>query len=500
MELVKMKNSNFKVLLVYANSYMDTLIPVSITCLATSLKRAGFQVKLFDTTFYLDESSDLIRIETGQVKEFRSGERKFPIYKTKVENDFRKSVLEYSPDVIGISCVETTYRLAIRMIDNINDLDIPIVFGGIHTIFSANEVIVEKNIDAVCIGEGEEAIIEFCAALANKSDAPIIDNMWIKRDNEIIKGRKGTLFSFEKNEFIEPNYEIFEEARFYRPMSGKVYRMLPLEISRGCIYKCSYCSAPGLKEYFKDVGQWMRYKNMSAIQKEIEHCIEKYNVEYFYIVSETFLAMPKRRFDEFVEMYSQFKIPFWCNTRPETITEENIKKLESIGCHRMSIGIEHGNEEFRTTMLKRKVSNKRIIETCKIMENSCIQFSVNNIIGFPEETRDLIFDTIEINREFNADSHTVLILQPYRGTWLYDYCVKKGYYSKSQLAKDNSVEPVIRNENLTLEEIKGLQRTFNFYVKFPKSEWPKIKIAEEFTKEGNEVYREYNEKFKEKYL
>ena len=42
----------FKVLLVYANSPMDNLMPVSVSSIAGALKKGGIDVRLFDTTYY----------------------------------------------------------------------------------------------------------------------------------------------------------------------------------------------------------------------------------------------------------------------------------------------------------------------------------------------------------------------------------------------------------------------------------------------------------------
>ena len=50
------------------------------------------------------------------------------------------------------------------------------------------------------------------------------------------------------------------------------------------------------------------------------------------------------------------RLPFWMQTRPETINDYNMKKLKSVGLHRVSFGVEHGNEEFRARVLKRKVT------------------------------------------------------------------------------------------------------------------------------------------------
>ena len=53
-------------------------------------------------------------------------------------------------------------------------------------------------------------------------------------------------------------------------------------------------------------------------------------------------------------------------TRPETITDYNIKKLSEVGLDRISFGVEHGNEEFRAKILDRRWKNKDIIEKLKI--------------------------------------------------------------------------------------------------------------------------------------
>ena len=68
-------------------------------------------------------------------------------------------------------------------------------------------------------------------------------------------------------------------------------------------------------------------------------------------MADTFLAYNAKEFDEFCEMYKEINLPFWMQTRPETVTEEKIKKLQKVGLHRMAFGPEHGNEEFRKKIL-----------------------------------------------------------------------------------------------------------------------------------------------------
>mgnify|MGYP000285938973 CR=1 FL=1 len=60
--------------------------------------------------------------------------------------------------------------------------------------------------------------------------------------------------------------------------------MVPIEFSRGCPYKCTFCSAPVFEEEFKEVGTWSRAKPISQIEREMKHYINEFGVEYFYFV------------------------------------------------------------------------------------------------------------------------------------------------------------------------------------------------------------------------
>jgi radical SAM superfamily enzyme YgiQ (UPF0313 family) len=108
-----------------------------------------------------------------------------------------------------------------------------------------------------------------------------------------------------------------------------------------------------------------------------------------------------------------------------------------------------------------------------------ITFSINNIIGFPDETRELAFDTIELNRKFNSDNTSCSILVPFHGTELHEYSVKKGYLDPNTIcAVSNSGESILNMPQWSKEDIIQLRDVFAMYIKFPKSRWPEIKQAE----------------------
>jgi len=495
------KYDSFKVLLIYSNTPMDNLMPVSVSSLAGSLRKNGFNnIKLFDTTYYpLDKfgPGGAERRGSLQVAEFSYKEVGIKFMETNIFDDFRELVKDYEPDLVGLSTVEPTHLLGMELLNCIKDLNIPVIVGGVYTTFSPDNVINEDSVDMICLGEGEQTIVEICEKMANKQDLTAIENIWIKQDGKIHKNPKSQLEDMDDLPILD--FSIFDEKRVYRPMAGNMYRMAPIEFSRGCMYKCTYCSAPMFEEYFEDEGKWLRNRSLKNIREEMEFQIDNYNIKYFYFVSETFLGIPMQRIKEFCDMYADIGLPFWFNTRPETISEERVQMMVDIGCHRMSMGIECGNEHYRRNLLKRPVSNKKIIEACDIVSKSSIQLSVNNVIGLPEETREMIFDTIYLNRQITANNYTCSIFQPYHGTHLYKYCVEKGIYPAEQISQTVSASSPLNQVHITSEEISALQKTFQLYIKFPESDFDMIRKCEESSEEGNRLLGELSSVYREKY-
>ena len=212
---------------------------------------------------------------------------------------------------------------------------------------------------------------------------------------------------------------------------------------------------------------------------------------------DSFLARPKKEIELGCELYEEFKIPFWFNTRPENVTPENLGMLKDVNCHRMSFGLECGNEEFRAKVLLRPLKNEILIEKFGIIAEAGIPFSINNIIGFPNETRELIFETIELNRQISAyDALTVSCFVPYHGTVLRDLAVEQGLVDTESIVCDLH-HSTLNMPQLPAEEIDGLLRTFPLYVHFDKSLWPDINRAETFDDEGNQSFELLSTRYQE---
>lgn len=495
---------DFNILLIYPNTMMATLLPMHVSTLSACLKEHGFNVKLFDTTCYRTEekSFEEKKVELLQIKKFNLSEKGIKFKETNIYDDLKTLVDEFKPNLIAISLVEDTYKLGLSLLSAINYGNIPVIAGGVFVNFFADRIINEKTIDFLCIGEGEGALVELANAIHENKDFRNIKNLWIKdRDGKIIKNPIREPIDLNRLPFID--FDIFEPLRLCRPMQGKLFRMLHVEVQRGCPFNCAYCAAPALKDLYERSGykEYFRQKTPGRLIDEIKHLVKKYKPDYINFNAESFLAIPARELKIFSELYiKEVNIPFWCQTRPETISEEKIRILKEMNCHDMQFGIEHGNEQFRAKVLNRHCSNKKILEGIKIVEAYRIPYTVNNIIGFPGETRDLIFDTIRLNRNLNPKTINCYMFTPYHGTVLRDYCIGKGYLDNDAETMQALDGADYHYDTISKDELRGLQRTFSLYARFPENEFPLIKKAEHFDAAGNAAFQELSALYYERFF
>ncbi|MFH0753284.1 MAG: radical SAM protein [Candidatus Omnitrophota bacterium] len=495
--------ASFRVLLVYPGMQMVNLLPSNIAVLSAYLKRGGVDVRLFDTTLYrtADKSVDEIRVENLQLRRFNLGEKGVDYRPGDVYGDFQAMVDAYDPDLVGVSATDDTFALGLKLVASLRHKPRHVLFGGVYPTFSPGEVISHEIIDSVCVGEGEIALLELCLRLRDGKKISDIPNLWVKEGAVVHKNPLGPLIDLEDLPFED--FSLFEEKRFFRPMHGKVYRMIPITVDRGCPFQCSFCASPLNRKIYTEAGHggYVRNRSVSRILDEMEYQIDRHGADYIYFNSETFFARNNADIEEFSRLYAKrIKLPFWCQTRVETITASRIQLLESMNCHRLSVGIEQGNEAFRKRILKKHFTNQQVLEAFRILEKSSIPVTVNNMIGFPDETRELAMDTIHLNRAIKADSINVFFFVPYSGTPLREYCLQKGYIDTHTAPGTIMLDSVLTMPQFPADQIKGLFRTFPLYMKLPESFFDQIRMAEYLTPQGDAMFATLRDLYWEKYF
>ena len=504
---------DFKILIFYPNLHMSALMPQSVGIFTALLKQEGYPLDLFDCTYYEDIDSLTLgkntneeKVENRNVHKYDNTEwhEKGVKPKNGIVEAFKKKIATFKPDLILVSVLESTYYLAIDLLKAVPEKDrtYKTFFGGVFATYAANKIIQNDFVDYVCRGEGEGAVVEMANALSSGGRIDQIKNCTVKGEGNIFKNNMRPPIDIDTVPI--PDWDLFESGSLYRPMQGKIWRAVGLETQRGCPYTCTFCNSPSNNVEYKaeNGGKFHRKKSIKRLKKELDFLVKKYDPNLIYFVVDTFLAMSNREFDELKELYSDYKIPFWMNTRAETINEYRAAGLAEMNMLRMNIGIEHGNYEYRRNYLKRNVKDDVQIRAFQIAAEHDYASCANSIIGMPDETRDLIFDTINFVRKLpdNIDATGAFIFAPYHGTPLRDLAIKKGYINDEEICSlSNTSESMLRMPTITKDEIQGLAKVFSLYTKFPKDRWPEIKIAEKNDEAGNTMMTKLGAEFDDTY-
>ena len=200
------------------------------------------------------------------------------------------------------------------------------------------------------------------------------------------------------------------------------------------------------------------------------------------------------------KLLQKYKLPWWNNTRLENVDKDILQAMKDSYCDRIQFGIECGNEKYRKDILFRNVTNATYCEKASILNESNIPYGLNAIIGLPGETRDMVFETIELIREIEGyDGIGVSIFIPYRGTKLRHYAIEKGWLNKDWVSGQGYLhggsalkmpKPYLQND-----EILDLSTKFKHYCYFDKQLWSDIDNSTDLQKFEDIYNREFYTKY-----
>lgn len=494
-----------KFLMIYPNSTGNTKVPLGILYILTLLKNQGHEVALFDmTTYGVDVNKHDIHIR-GENLNFRPVELEpyGVVYKQAtmkvVENDLVTKIQKFSPDVIGISITEDTSTVGLRLAEvcKQHDAKIPIVFGGVYCMTMPDFVISQPQIDVVCVGEGEQAMLQLMKNMSEGQDIVGIQGLWVKTSDGVIhKTEVAPPTDLDSLPYMD--LSLIDDIHFYAPMAGHVYKMVFVEGQRGCPRRCSYCcNQLFLNAYKKHIKGYLRKKSIPRLIDELVYLKENYGFNFFQFTDDDFMLRTVEELRQFSEMYKQkINLPFWIQAEANNITDEKVKLISDAGCISISIGIETGSDYVREQVYKRKTSKEVTLKAFEIMHRHGIRTSGNIIIGVPFEGRKEIFETIELARKCEARSLNVNIFAPYLGTELRDEAVRLGYLNANFIRKGSeSWKAVLDMPQITKQEVEGLARAFVLYATLPETYYNEIMKWEQGAPESDEIFKKLEKIF-----
>jgi radical SAM superfamily enzyme YgiQ (UPF0313 family) len=130
-------------------------------------------------------------------------------------------------------------------------------------------------------------------------------------------------------------------------------------------------------------------------------------------------------------------------------------------------------------VLNRPVKNRKIEEVFDVFHRSDVFPSAFAMIGLPFETRELVFDTIEMFRRCRPTTYAVGIFQPFLGSKLRQMCTDEGFFDDTNDTYNYPASTsILTMPQFPKEEIEKLYRTFYLYTKVPKDKFPLVEQAE----------------------
>lgn len=323
-------------------------------------------------------------------------------YKSYVRNEIINSI----PDIVGFSVnsFNLIYALDIsREIKRINS-SIHVVFGGVHPTLLPEETLKYPEVDAVCIGEGEVSFQEYINKIEEGEDYIHTKGMWVKND-------KGDIIKNELRPFIEnldmlpfPNRNVFDLEFYIRKNLFYSICALPFLSSRGCMYKCNFCSAPIISKLIP--GRYFRVRSVENVIEEIEIEFKKNWKKGFRCVAfmDDIFGWDFNWLEKFCNIFKKKKLNKWlswiCHTRADILNEDWIKVASEAGCVMVGIGVETGDEEIRRRIYNKNISNKHIERIVDCLKRFNIVPSIYFIFGDSWENRTSIDRTVTMANKF----------------------------------------------------------------------------------------------------
>jgi len=385
------------------------------------------------------------------------------------DDDFRGLVKDSEASLIAFSCMTFQWAAVERFSVLCKEVEpgVPIIAGGYHPTFYPDQVIGHEPIDFVCMGEGEDALLELVTALESGRDPSSIGNLWVKgKDGQVTRNPIRPLVD-DLDRFPYWDRDIFDfdnllENTARATIFHEKYNM-PIAAGKGCPYTCTYCSNTALLQMYKGLGKFTRVRSVDHLMGEMSHLVERYPVKKFEFWDEIFgVNMPWLR--EFAPRYrDEIGLPFTVFLRPEQSRPNVLNLLKEAGCSMVLMGVEHGDEEFREKILHRKMPNDAVVKAFHNARDAGIETTALNMIALPDETKELALKTLELNQRIQPDVVCVFIYQAFPGTALYDRCVEAGYIperDQTKVAWYEDPEMHLRQESISHEEVMEVYRKF----------------------------------------
>lgn len=323
-----------------------------------------------------------------------------------------------------------------------------IILFGPHAALYSKSAISAPYIDAIVTGEPETvfpSLVERhgysgCPGVVYKENGVVVSNP----SEKLIKDL--SVLPFPAWDAMP--YHSYDGAALTRNLRPFVTVLT----SRGCPHGCSYCPYPVIQ------GRTWRARSADNVVAELEW-LEKHLGVRAVLFRDPEFALNYERTVTICEGILQkgIRLAWRCETRIENLDENLIRLMARAGCIGINMGVESADEEVLHRMNRKTTLLNKAIKIMEICKKNKIETFCFFVLGLPGETRESAIRSINYALKLNPVFVQFTVATPYPGTQLREWAEVHKYIENDSLLSLSGYEPTMRNEKLTVEEIRSLR-------------------------------------------
>lgn len=334
-------------------------------------------------------------------------------------------VKEHNPQIIGITANTTQIKAAWRTARKLKQLtDAAVVLGGPHPTVLPAESAQRPEIDIVVRGEGELTWVDLCARLESGASLQDVQGITYQRNGEVIHNPDRPVIT-DVDSLPFPAYRLLKMDSYtnLQPtldhVEGPSY---PILSSRGCPYRCNYCS--------QILPRVWRARSPQNLVAEWEWLVKDLGASEIGVLDDAFNIDRERvlAICDLIIAEGLNHVPWIMinGIRANLVDEELLGKMREAGCVRTAFGVESGNQRILDTVIHKQLALDQVraaFQAAKAVGMQTIGFF---IIGLPGETEETMEDTIRFACELNPIVANFSMATPFPGTPMHEQVLESG--------------------------------------------------------------------------
>jgi radical SAM superfamily enzyme YgiQ (UPF0313 family) len=474
-------------------------VPVGLLAIGSFLKDKGIDVHIYDCFVegYNFKGEHLIKKNRSRVNLTQRWRRRFEdanlTEKKEKQHHFganwdklRHDLETIRPDVVGITNLfrentEETIKAASLVREVLPNAVVAV--GGPNATAQFDYMLERTEaINIIGIGDGEFTMLEIIEWVQGKRQINDIKNIVYRGPNNSHIRTSTREWLDNLDELGEINYDLIKLERYFSYERNGIMarnkfayagaeRSVSLVTSRGCPYKCCFCSI------HIHAGRKYRRYSIEHTLNHLETLIRKYKVKHIHFEDDN-LTLDRTRFMKLMNGVIERGLKFTWDTPngifANTLNEEMLDIMKRTGCIYLIVGVESGDQWVLDNVIhKQPLTIEKVLNAFRLGKKAGIDMHAFYIIGFPRETLKQIHKTLYFAMEglikYDVIPH-MAIARADPGTALYEEASDSGTLMTDHsvsaanllgVHSDAFIRHMINTKEFSPEELEGLNEQFH---------------------------------------